>query len=255
MSQYITENQTLCTPPNNIAYLMVDYLDKYPASHPVSQAIAMALLRVNKFPQSSLQIHKIQSSIESMILDISTGLRFKIEIIFRLSQLSNQQGINILKHIINSSSDAFPVEYKNLAFTLLLKSQSVDVSQDEHFVLQNLLIINNNFSHALSLAKKLGNDYLQNTDTLKIFKSLFTDDYIKFNGHNVHKLKAKDTTDRWAYYFVLVEPENEHSFMNAIKGDGIIDIEHFGNVIASCYGEGPSDEIKEYLKLKYNFDV
>ncbi len=83
----------------------------------------------------------------------------------------------------------------------------------------------------------------------------FVDSIIAKKGHLIHKLKAKDTTGRWAYYFVLVEAPREAAFLKAIEGDGTIDLEDFGKVVASCYGEEPSKEVKDYLKEKYGFDV
>jgi hypothetical protein len=79
--------------------------------------------------------------------------------------------------------------------------------------------------------------------------------YIARRGHCIHKLKAKDTTGRWAYYFVLVEPDLEVAFLDAIEGEGTIDLEHYGRVIASCYGETPSQEVRDLLKNTYDFDV
>lgn len=86
-------------------------------------------------------------------------------------------------------------------------------------------------------------------------KRSFLDQEIARKGHLIHKLKAKDTTGRWAYYFVLVERPKEPFFLKAIEGKGIIDLQDYGKVIASCYGEEPTKEIKEFLKEKYNFDV
>lgn len=86
-------------------------------------------------------------------------------------------------------------------------------------------------------------------------KRTFVDQIIAKKGHLIHKLKAKDTTGRWAYYFVLVEAPREQAFLKSIEGDGIIDLEDYGKVIASCYGEEPSQEIKDFLKDKYGFDV
>lgn len=83
----------------------------------------------------------------------------------------------------------------------------------------------------------------------------FVDKLIAKKGHLVHKLKAKDSTGRWAYYFVLVEPPRESAFMQAIESKGTIDLEDFGKVIASCYGEEPNEEVRTYLKEKYDFDV
>ncbi|GAB6139806.1 hypothetical protein JCM14076_05350 [Methylosoma difficile] len=81
------------------------------------------------------------------------------------------------------------------------------------------------------------------------------DGYIAKRGNLIHKLKAKDTTGRWAYYFVLVMVNMEQEFLKAIEGDGTLDLEDYGRVVASCYGEKPSDEIKLYLKDKFGFDV
>lgn len=86
-------------------------------------------------------------------------------------------------------------------------------------------------------------------------KRSFVDQIIAKKGHLIHKLKAKDSTGRWAYYFVLVEPPRESAFMKAIEGYGMIDLEDYGKVIASCYGEEPNDETKAFLKEKYGFEV
>lgn len=74
-------------------------------------------------------------------------------------------------------------------------------------------------------------------------------------GHLIHKLKAKDSSGRWAYYFVLVMPKNEKSFLSSIDGDGTIDLEDYGKVVDSCFGEEPTEEVRDNLKRKYGFDV
>ena len=74
-------------------------------------------------------------------------------------------------------------------------------------------------------------------------------------GHLIHKLKAKDSTGRWAYYFVLVESPQEKAFLKAIAGDGMIDLEDYGRVIVSNYGEEPNAETRAFLKRRYGFDV
>lgn len=78
---------------------------------------------------------------------------------------------------------------------------------------------------------------------------------LRSRGHLVHKLKAKDSTGRWAYYFVLVQPWNEWRFLQAIEGDGMIDLEDYGSVIASCYGESPNAETVKFLKATYGWDA
>ncbi len=86
-------------------------------------------------------------------------------------------------------------------------------------------------------------------------KRSFVDKIIAKKGHLVHKLKAKDSTGRWAYYFVLVEAPKEQQFLTALKSEETIDLEDYGKVVASNYGEEPNDEIKKMLKDKYDFDV
>lgn len=86
-------------------------------------------------------------------------------------------------------------------------------------------------------------------------KRSFIDKEIARSGHLIHKLKAKDTTGRWAYYFVYVPVARERTFLRSIEGDGIIDLEKYGRVIASCYGEEPTQAVKDLLKEKYDFRV
>lgn len=83
----------------------------------------------------------------------------------------------------------------------------------------------------------------------------YSDDEIRQSGHLIHKLKAKDTSGRWAYFFVLVEPAFEVGFLRDIEGNGTLDLEHYGLVIASCYGEQPDDEVLEFLRARYGFDL
>lgn len=81
------------------------------------------------------------------------------------------------------------------------------------------------------------------------------DRYLSTRGHLIHKIKAKDAAGRWAYYFVWVEPENEAAFRSATEGAGIVDFEEYGRVLASSYGETPTDEVRDYLKERYGFTV
>ncbi|MBW4612709.1 MAG: hypothetical protein KME21_05400 [Desmonostoc vinosum HA7617-LM4] len=83
----------------------------------------------------------------------------------------------------------------------------------------------------------------------------YVDQVISSRGHLIHKLKAKDSTGRWAYYFVLIRDDVEPAFMEALKSTESIDLEDYGRVIASNYGEEPNENIKNLLKEKYGFDV
>lgn len=79
--------------------------------------------------------------------------------------------------------------------------------------------------------------------------------YIAKRGHLIHKLKAKDSTGRWAYYFILVRPSSEQEFLQALKSNREIDLEKYGFLVASNYGEAPSEEVRAMLKEKYDFNV
>lgn len=75
----------------------------------------------------------------------------------------------------------------------------------------------------------------------------FVDRLIAQSPWHIHRLKAKDSTGRWAYYFVYVPPGRSESFSKAI--------EDYGTVIASCYGEMPDEATKKLLKDKYGIDM
>lgn len=83
----------------------------------------------------------------------------------------------------------------------------------------------------------------------------FTNKLISKSGHLIHKLKAKDSTGRWAYYLVFVQPFKEDSFLNAINSNGPLDLEDYGIVIGSCYGEKISGELKNEIYEKYQLII
>lgn len=97
-------------------------------------------------------------------------------------------------------------------------------------------------------------DWNQTENRQRSFTSSLDQDIAK-KGHLVHKLKAKDSTGRWAYYFVLIHPSDEQRFMRALDSTESIDLEDYGKVIASCYGETPNEKVKAFLKERYGFDV
>jgi hypothetical protein len=43
--------------------------------------------------------------------------------------------------------------------------------------------------------------------------------------------------------------------MSALESNQSIDLEQYGKVVASNYGEEPSEEVRTMLKDKYGFDV
>jgi len=97
-------------------------------------------------------------------------------------------------------------------------------------------------------------DFLSSLESFDA-KGEVPEDLIGGLGHLIHKLKAKDSTGRWAYYFVLVMPKNEASFLKSIDGNGTINLQDYGTVVASCYGEEPTVEVSDFLKEKYGFVI
>ncbi len=75
------------------------------------------------------------------------------------------------------------------------------------------------------------------------------------SGHLIHRIRAKDTTGRWACYFVYVPAERETAFLGAIDGDGTIDLEDYGFVVASSYGAEPTPEVAEFLYKEFGFEI
>lgn len=81
------------------------------------------------------------------------------------------------------------------------------------------------------------------------------DRYIAERPWLVHKLSAKDSNQKQAYYFVFVEAENEARFLDAIKGDRNLDLSDHGVVIASNFGNAPDEKTLRILKERYGFDI
>ncbi|MCY1669030.1 hypothetical protein [Rhizobium sp. SL86] len=75
----------------------------------------------------------------------------------------------------------------------------------------------------------------------------FTGRLIAQGSQEVAKLKAKDSTERWAYYVVRLKPGRETAFHRAVDGVGMIDLCTYGEVLASTYlddtGEIPAEFI------------
>ncbi|MCE2993198.1 MAG: hypothetical protein ACK5WS_06155 [Alphaproteobacteria bacterium] len=84
----------------------------------------------------------------------------------------------------------------------------------------------------------------------------FVDKLISQQGSKINKFHAIDSMGQQAYYFVLMDDRKERSFYQAINTDiTTLNLQNYGRVIASCYGEKPSDDVKKLLKDKYGFDV
>ena len=78
---------------------------------------------------------------------------------------------------------------------------------------------------------------------------------ISRRGHLVHKLKAKDTTGKWAYYVLLIAPRKEKMFIADLKAAGSMDLASYGRILASNYGDAPSDDTRAEMKRRFGFDL
>ena len=81
------------------------------------------------------------------------------------------------------------------------------------------------------------------------------DQLIANDGQNVHKIRAKDSTGRWAYYFLHVPHHRERLFREALKGRETVNLEDYGEVLASNYGKEPTDAVRAALKERFGWDI
>jgi hypothetical protein len=61
---------------------------------------------------------------------------------------------------------------------------------------------------------------------------------------------APENSER-IYYFLLVDPQKEQEFREALEGTKPFNIKDFATVIASGYGD-PPEGLKEQMLIKYN---
>ncbi|HAX86761.1 MAG TPA: hypothetical protein DCY91_10985 [Cyanobacteria bacterium UBA11370] len=110
-------------------------------------------------------------------------------------------------------------------------------------------------NHALLQLEQWEQEKNQGNSTTSSDGDTYLNRHIASRGHLIHKLKAKDSTGRWAYYFVLIHPSAEQRFLQALNSTESIDLEDYGEVVASCYGESPDEKTRAFLKERYGFDV
>jgi hypothetical protein len=65
---------------------------------------------------------------------------------------------------------------------------------------------------------------------------------------------SKDYTGHRTYYFLHIDPLRQPLFENAMRGTKNIDLEDFGDIIASGYGEA-SSEIRAAITRKYGWQA
>ncbi|HCR86046.1 MAG TPA: hypothetical protein DIV86_05145 [Alphaproteobacteria bacterium] len=84
-------------------------------------------------------------------------------------------------------------------------------------------------------------------------KKNFMDHLISTRGDLCYKVVGRDITGELAWYYVLVDKEKKDAFLKHKPGDSY-NIEDYGKIITSGYGEEVPEDVKEMLKEKYGFD-
>ncbi len=74
-------------------------------------------------------------------------------------------------------------------------------------------------------------------------------------GQLVHKLKAKDSTGRWAFYVLLVAPRKERLFVAALNAGGSMNLASYGTILASNYGDEANADTRAEMKRRFGFDL
>lgn len=83
----------------------------------------------------------------------------------------------------------------------------------------------------------------------------FTQKVIGSRGHLLYTLKGTDAeSGRKAYWFLMVDPHKLNKFEKALE-EGTFNLEDYGKIIDSGFGEEIPDFVKERLKDEYGFDV
>lgn len=81
----------------------------------------------------------------------------------------------------------------------------------------------------------------------------FVDKVVSSQGEYFYKVNATDSTGRRAFYYILVDKLKLKQFLS-LKSDGRYDLADYGRIIASGYGEEPTEDARKMLKVKYGFD-
>lgn len=84
-------------------------------------------------------------------------------------------------------------------------------------------------------------------------KKTFMDHLINSRGDLCYKVTGKDITGRNAWYFVLVDKDRKEAFLKHKSGDSY-NLEDYGKIIISGYGDSVPLDVQEMLKDKYGFD-
>jgi hypothetical protein len=244
----ISAGRYAVAPPAGLAEALLDIAhgeSPFTVNEERRRIISLALLRLGICDTLMLP-HLL-----AMLNDVNETPKIKKEILVRLTQ--NRCNISVVLLQAVAASQAHNDDLRLLALAGLLQAGHGEVLTQLKATLPGLEA--NEVKVLLAESQQAAATGQWTGPVAAQLYNRFINFELRNSGHLIHKLKAKDTTGRWAYYFVFVEPEQEKDFIAAIEGDGTIDLEHFGKVVASCYGESPTEEVKNYLKEKYGFSV
>jgi hypothetical protein len=83
----------------------------------------------------------------------------------------------------------------------------------------------------------------------------FLNKVIGSRGHLLYTLKGTDAeSGRKAYWFLLVDSHKLNKFEKALE-KGTFNLEEYGKIIESGFGEEIPQSVKDALKDEYGFDV
>jgi hypothetical protein len=87
-------------------------------------------------------------------------------------------------------------------------------------------------------------------------KANFADKEIAKKPHLIHEVKAIDNSNgEMAIYYVYVDPPHTAAFIEALSKGQDMNLEHYGKVLAACYGAEATPQVRDLLKSKYGVEV
>ena len=80
----------------------------------------------------------------------------------------------------------------------------------------------------------------------------FTDIIKSSRSSDVYLIRGKDTTNRRAWYYLLVEKTKKRLFENDVKSSQM-QLTDYGTIVYSGYGENPPEDIRQKMEDEYGF--
>lgn len=86
----------------------------------------------------------------------------------------------------------------------------------------------------------------------KTQKNSFVSSLFASRADCIFLVKGKDTTNRQAWYYVMVEKSKKHLF-EEVEGSQPLNLTDYGQILHSGYGDEPPDDIKAKMEEEYGF--